>query len=239
MLYSIAVVVFSFTQSFAYAGVTDAEIETNPSQLFQEFLDKTRPDPERDYSGPARNGNPYNFNGVRVASRCTSFMNADEIMGVNGRLIQTELTQNISDYSRIMNPNALDEICPNFARLNPQGRSFLWAVILTAMAHFESSCNQDIDPVQGPNGTLRGLFQLHSGHEQGYDGTDNECVKNASFSAENSIKCALSILDFQFQNEGKLFTNKSYWEVLRPNGKSQRADDIERALRNSSMCKAG
>ena len=28
MLYSIAVVVFSFTQSFAYAGVTDAEIET-------------------------------------------------------------------------------------------------------------------------------------------------------------------------------------------------------------------
>ena len=237
ILNSIAVAVFSFSHSFAYALINDSDIQKNPSELFQEFLDHTIPDP----SSPRKlteNGAPYRFNGVRVAGRCSSFMNANEIMGPNGRLIQKELTENISDYVHIMDESALDDICPNFRRLNPQGRSFLWAVILTAMAHFESSCNQEINPVQGPNGTLRGLFQLHSGHEQSYDGSDNECIKNASFSAEHSIKCALGILDYQFQNQGKLFSNNSYWEVLRPNGKSRRADDIERALKNSSMCKA-
>ncbi len=136
----------------------------------------------------------------------------------------------------MMNANALGDYCPNFKNLQTRGRAFVWTVILTAMAHFESSCDGD-ETAQGPNGRLRGLFQLHQGAEAGYDGNDNECINNASYSEQNSIKCALSIIDLQFQKRGTLFSNKSYWEVLRPNGRSQRADDIQRALRNSSMCK--
>lgn len=235
MLYS-AVLILSFSTSFASASISDNDIQSNSSELFKEFLTKAKSKPSSTI-GRRRRAPPgtYDFNGVPVAERCESFVGGDEALGSNGVLTQQELTQNTKDYSRLMSSSALGDVCPNYPNLNADSRGFIWAVILTAVANFESSCDGS-QTAAGPNGTARGLFQLHQGHEAGYD-NENECIKNASYSEENSIKCALGMLDLQLQKEGKLFSNKSYWEVLRPNGNSQRADDIERALSNSSFCK--
>ena len=231
-----AVILFTISTSFAQASVSDGDIQNKSSELFQEFLTNAKASPANVSGRRRAPRGTYDFNGVAVADRCESFVGGDEELGSNGVLTQQELTSNTTDYSRLMRPSALSDVCPNYSNLSAESRGFIWAVILTTMANFESSCDGS-QTARGPNGTARGLFQLHQGHEAGYDGSDNECIKNASFSEENSIKCALSMLDLQFQREGKLFSNKSYWEVLRPNGNSQRADDIERALRNSSFCK--
>jgi hypothetical protein len=234
MLNSFIVLISTFSFSIANAVITDADIQNNSTELFQEFLDAAKSVPSAQASRRRQSG--YDLNGLQVAAACTSFINANDVMGPYGRLTQEELVNRQSDYARMMSPNALGDYCPNYKNLQPRGRAFVWTVILTAMAHFESSCDGEETAV-GPNGNLRGLFQLHEGSEARYDGDDNECIRNASYSEENSIKCALSIIDLQLQNRGTLFTNRSHWEVLRPNGPSQRADDIQRAMRNSSLCK--
>lgn len=115
-------------------------------------------------------------------------------------------------------------------------KATLWTLIVTVMAHFESSCSPEAKN-KGPNGMALGLLQLHSGKEDKYDGEFNTCDKNASSSTSGTLKCALGMLETQLERtNGNLFDPKSYWDVLRPRGRARKADDIQRAIQGSSLC---
>jgi hypothetical protein len=122
--------------------------------------------------------------------------------------------------------------------MNLEKKSFIWVLILASIAHFESSCNAKAS-AQGPNGIAYGYYQLHKGQEQNYDDKKGFCKKNASLSVQASSLCALAILEKQYRNDDmELFNNKSYWDVLRPNGESKKSGLIRQALKNSSFCTA-
>ena len=55
------------------------------------------------------------------------------------------------------------------------------------MAHFESRCLVSAANTNAPNGTARGLFQLHQGREDAYDGRSDSCSRNASLTLKSRV----------------------------------------------------
>ena len=110
------------------------------------------------------------------------------------------------------------------------------------MANFESNRDATAGNSGAPNGTAYGYFQLHKGHEQYYDGNEGTCVQNASTNGRQSVRCALGMISFQLQRDRSLFSNESYWDVLRPNSSviyrgKRKYEWIRDGLRNSLACK--
>jgi hypothetical protein len=106
----------------------------------------------------------------------------------------------------------LVRLCPNYTNMNDAGKANVFLIIMTAMAFEESTCNNNIT-ARGPNGTLKGLFQLHLGKEASYG---PECDNFDSRTPEGSIMCSLSIINKQM-GQGNLFRQQSnHWDVLRP-----------------------
>lgn len=170
---------------------------------------------------------------MRFANKCDSFATLND-MGQWGRLILEELKRN--RYSELYRgaPD-LTQSCPNFNSMNDEGREVVWVMVVNAMAHLESSCTLNI-PAKGPNGALIGLLQLHNGAEQKYA---KYCKKGDGKTAEGTFRCGLSMLEGQLSRDNSLFSRKSYWDVLRPQAKSQKYLKIQKALKNLSICKIG
>ncbi|MBS1970681.1 MAG: hypothetical protein JSU04_10255 [Bdellovibrionales bacterium] len=130
-------------------------------------------------------------------------------------------------------PRDIKNYCPNFKNMDPLDKKALYVLIMAAMTHYESSCNFR-EKAPGPNGTAAGLLQLHKGKEQKYS---SGCRQNDSLNAERSLACGVAMVCDQTAGRGEnLFSSASYWEVLRPRGRSQKAKKIMAAIRKFGPC---
>lgn len=166
--------------------------------------------------------------------KCDQFATDGE-MNKWGAVIVNELKN--SKYSDMLTrgPRDIHMYCPKFNDMDVQERKALNVLIMAAMVHYESSCNFR-EKAPGPNGTAAGLLQLHKGKEQKYS---SGCRKNDSLNAERSLICGLSMLNDQISRGENLFSSASYWEVLRPRGRSQKAKKIMAAIRKFGPCGSG
>ena len=149
--------------------------------------------------------------------RCNGF--ADEKgLGRLGRVIVNEVTN--GQYEHVGNllkgSDDLKRACPRYDTLNTNEKAHVYVMLLASMSFFESSC----DPtsglkrrVQGPNGALGGLIQLHKGKENVYA---PNCPRGASNKPETTLTCGLSMLNKQLERQDAIFSPRSYWDVLRP-----------------------
>lgn len=178
----------------------------------------------------------YAVSTAQVSNECTIFINKDSFIGPLGLQISKTFVDHPDYFSNLLKGGSINRYCRNFSLMTIKQKSLIWVLLLTVIAHFESSCNIKAR-AQGPNGIAYGYYQLHKGQEQAYDGPIGMCVRNASRDPRLSTQCALGMLEYQFQKaHGELFSNNSYWDVLRPNGRAQKADDIRRALTKFSLC---
>ena len=183
------------------------------------------------------NDTAYNLNGTQVSDNCTVFMDKANAMGDLGKYISQELQTNSKKYSNLLNASSLNLACPKYPKMDLKQKSVVITLMLTAMAHFESSCNINAS-TKGPNGRTGGFWQLHKGKEQNYDSQDI-CQMNDSLKPAASARCTLSMLDDQVKRaNGEIFSRGSYWDVLRPQGRAKKAGVIKRTLQNFSLCKS-
>ena len=180
----------------------------------------------------------YNLSSNLVADSCSVIMDKNQLQGPIGQYVTQVFKVHETKLSNLVQGGSLNSICPGYAQMSLEKKSYVWTLILASMAHFESTCNTKA-PNKGPNGTAYGYYQLHKGKEDAYDleGT-GLCTKNASGDPKLASKCALSMLERQFIYEkGLLFSPKSYWDVLRPRGRSQKASLIRNGIMKSSLCR--
>lgn len=177
----------------------------------------------------------YKIGGTPVADKCVAFMDRSTVLGEMGKAVFTALKDNKASLPNVMKGGTISRYCSKYPQMKEDQKMMIWVMVMTMVAHFESSCNISAK-AKGPNGTAKGYFQLHLGREQNYE-DQGLCAKNASTSGKLSAKCALSMIERQMAKEnGQLFSEKSYWDVLRPGGRAKRADDIQRTLKNSTLC---
>lgn len=171
-----------------------------------------------------------------VSDKCVSFMNDQQFLGPNGKHIFKLLTEKSADYPNLLKGGNIARYCPAYPKMQLKNKSLVWVMILTMVAHFESSCDNKRSN-KGPNGIANGYYQLHKGKEKNYTKSKTACPVNSSGKALQSSSCALAMIDDQLvRSNGVLFFDKSYWDVLRPDGSSQRAGQISKALTRSSLC---
>lgn len=142
---------------------------------------------------------------------CSEFVHNGEI-GQYGEMVRKELTKSNQFLNIKRGDSDLVSLCPKYSEMNDSSKANVFLLILSSMAFEESSCNNS-KSARGPNGTAKGLFQLHLGKEARYA---PECSNYDSRTVEGSITCALGIINKQMA-EGPLFRQESnYWDVLRP-----------------------
>lgn len=148
-------------------------------------------------------------------------------------IVLKELTP--TKYPLFFDPKGSNDIvkfCPNFPNLEEHEKKIILLRIIDGMVFFESSCNVSAR-ARGPNGTAYGLLQLHLGREQDYE---RNCRKNDSRTSNRSLRCGLNMIHNQVDDNNKIFFAGSYWEVLRPNGRSRKAKLIARHLWHYPLC---
>lgn len=179
----------------------------------------------------------YKISGTDVNDKCVALMNGNMIAGEIGRGISQVFINNANRLPLLVHGGSVNtKYCRQYSKMTDKEKSMVWVFILTAMAHFESSCNKTV-AAKGPNGTAYGYYQLHKGHEDKYDGNTGLCQKGDAGKPLAASKCTLAMLERQFDRDtGELFSRRSYWDVLRPQGESQKAAVIRRALQRSSLC---
>lgn len=145
-----------------------------------------------------------------------------------------------SEITRQKNPIFFDpkpqsdlvKFCPNFLNLTDDEKKLIWLRVVDGMVFFESSC-KPAAVAQGPYGTAYGLMQLHAGRENDYS---RNCRRNDSKSAHRSLACGIAMVHDQLDQTDTLFFAASYWEVLRPKGRSQRAKAIANHIWYYPLC---
>lgn len=179
----------------------------------------------------------YPLSTAEVDDKCVAMMDGKMIAGDVGKALSQIYIDNQAKLSYLVAGGSVkSKYCPRYGKMTAKEKSIVWVFILTAMAHFESNCTKTAS-AKGPNGTAYGYFQLHRGHENEYDGGKGICQKGDAAKPAAASRCTLSMLDKQFENrEGELFSNKSYWDVLRPTGSSKKWSIIRKALMRSSLC---
>jgi len=212
-------VTMSFQQSFAQ----QSKAMTALDMLMQMSADM-RMNP-RDVSGIEKVSDTMNY-----ANKCDEFA-SDGNVQVWGTVVEQELDR--QKYTMVDTGSSdIALYCPNYKSMDENERKSVWMLVLVSMAHYESSCNNK-EKAKGPNGTAAGLLQLHRGHEANYS---NGCRNSDSNTPERSLICGLSMINDQIQRGEPLFSEHSYWEVLRPRGRSQKARKIESAIRQFPPC---
>ena len=207
----------------------DDYLSENASEISEEFADLfNQTQLEKNMS--------YQISSAVVSDECLIFLNKNDFLGPLGFTISKNFVEHNSSLRELVHGGEINNYCRNYSAMSLKQKSMVWVLVLAVVAHYESSC-QVRARAKGPNGVANGLYQLHLGLEQDYDGGQGTCGKNASSNPVASSQCALGMLNYQMQKwNGHLFNNKSYWDVLRPNGASHRALDIKKALVHSNFC---
>ncbi|WP_413944400.1 hypothetical protein [Bdellovibrio sp. HCB-162] len=168
---------------------------------------------------------------MNFADKCENFAD-DDGLGRWGTTIVNELHR--ERYAELYEGTAdIKAVCPAFATLNDNAKELVWVMVINAMVHLESSCQKG-ETAKGPNGTLIGLMQLHKGRESVYA---KGCRNGDGNSPDTTFRCGLSMLNKQLANDDALFSRKSYWDVLRPQARSQKYKKVQSAVRKLSFCK--
>ncbi len=174
----------------------------------------------------------YNANEVmNFADKCEGFVD-EEGLGKWGQTIVDELHKNRYE-ALYTGTNDLKAICPGFSSLNDNSKELVWVMIINAMVHLESSCDKT-ETARGPNGGLIGLLQLHLNRENVYA---NGCTRGDGKTPNGTFRCGLAMLNKQLTNDEALFSRKSYWDVLRPQARSQKYRKVRDAVQKLSVCK--
>jgi hypothetical protein len=174
----------------------------------------------------------HSIEGRNWPNRCESF-SSKRGYGPWANLISVELSKTQRYMDLLYGTQDIADFCPNYPMMKVKDRFNVWVVILLNMSYYESSCDQTAKS-EGPNGPVAGLFQLHAGQESLYAGG---CRRGDSLFPGGSIRCSLSMLQDQIHRDGRLFSTKSYWEVLRPQGPAHRYYLIEAALLGFKPCR--
>lgn len=159
----------------------------------------------------------------------------------NGDPLSQVVTDTLSDgnhYELLENPKPWRNLCPNYSGLSQDKRKDIVAFLMMGMANFESGCNPRAENrkrtivrktksgkkvakhVGPPNGTAKGILQLHQNHEGDYNDPLGNCADGVSINASRSLKCGLSMLEDQVRKYGEILFSDSHWQVLRPSGRS-------------------
>jgi hypothetical protein len=174
----------------------------------------------------------FNVNeAMNFATKCESFVD-EEGLGKWGNTIVEELHRERYE-ALYQGTDDLKAICPGFSSLNDNSKELVWVMILNAMVHLESSCDKT-ETARGPNGGLVGLLQLHRNREQVYA---QGCKRGDGLNPASTFRCGLSMLNRQLSNDEALFSRKSYWDVLRPQARSQKFRKVQASVKKLSVCK--
>jgi hypothetical protein len=173
----------------------------------------------------------------------------------NENSLSQVVTDSLSDgnhYELLENPKPWKNLCPNYSGLSKDKRKDIVAFLMMGLANFESGCDPNaenkkrtivrktksgkkvVKHVGPPNGTAKGILQLHLNHEGDYNDPLNNCADGVSRNASRSLKCGLSMLEDQVRKYGKIFFSESHWQVLRPSGRS--SADIQEAISDIPDC---
>lgn len=137
------------------------------------------------------------------------------------------------DHANIFNgASDLSQNCPRYSRMDIDEKKHVWVLILTSMSFLESHCKTKAKNSNAPNGIANGILQLHKGSEGSYS---KDCRNGDSETAQRSLRCAASMLDDQLGRDKELYSKKSYWDVLRPNGTGV-YQVVQSALRTYHSC---
>lgn len=176
---------------------------------------------------------------MKYASRCEKQFVSQKGFGPLGKIVKETLSENSAKHL-INYDRSFGGACPGYREMNGEQRKNLWVFVMMSMAHFESSCqNQVIN--QGPYGTASGLLQLHEESENLYVSWDPDlnCDKGASRSPRKSLQCGLTMIGNQFYKGAPFFDDSSHWQVLRNvNKPGTQAHQIRYALSQIPDCKA-
>lgn len=174
----------------------------------------------------------HNANGaMNFADKCENFVDGDGL-GKWGTTIVSELHR--TRYEALYEgTDDIKAMCPGFSTLNDNSKELVWVMIINAMVHLESSCD-NTETARGPNGGLVGLLQLHRNRENAYA---PDCNRGDGKTPAGTFRCGLSMLNKQLANDEALFSRKSYWDVLRPQARSQKYRKVQAAVQKLSVCK--
>lgn len=149
---------------------------------------------------------------MNMADSCDAFVEDDNIEKWGKEVLSS---MNPSDHGTLYNGAAdLKVQCPNYDNLTMREKEYVWLLILTSMANAESSCRTNKPNRGAPHGIAVGLFQFHNWGPK----NDPQCPRTSMTNAGASIDCALEMLDDQVRRSNRLFSNASYWGVLRTKG---------------------
>lgn len=162
--------------------------------------------------------------------KCESFVD-DAKLGQWAKSIRDVYMNN--EFTHLNNgAQDIHRLCPTYDEMKPTDKANFWVLVINAMSHYESTCNK-AETAKGPNGSLIGLLQLHVGKEGVYS---KGCKNGDGKTAEGTFRCALSMINDQLRRDKNLFSNKSYWDVLRPKAASQRVPRISKAISTYTPC---
>lgn len=150
---------------------------------------------------------------VGDGQKCEAFTNE---LGVSslGKEVMLTLTQ--PTVQALLKPAGDVQVyCPNFSQLSDVQVKMMYVVLLQGMSLHESSCTNGLKNHDAPNGVANGILQLHRGKENTYLDS-KQCPVGASSDTKKSVRCGLGMIARQVENDNKLFSQASYWHVLRP-----------------------
>lgn len=234
LLVTSALVISVITSAFSAQAMTAAEHEAYTDVLMPSYLEEFA---NAVNMAQLNHNASYPLSTTEVDDKCVAMMDGKMIAGDVGRALSKIFLDNQKGLDNLVSGGSVRaKYCPQYSKMTVKEKSIVWVFIMTAMAHFESNCTRTAS-AKGPNGTAYGYFQLHRGHEDEYDGGNGFCQKGDAAKPAAASKCTLGMLEKQFENrQGELFSNKSYWDVLRPTGSSKKWSVIRRALMRSSLC---
>lgn len=149
---------------------------------------------------------------TKSSSACSQFVGS-----VGPGAVGNKILSEAADFDLLMRGTTdMKKVCPKYPSMSVEDQKRAWMMVLATMAFLESSCRSD-QTATGPNGTLRGLFQLHAGKEGQYT-KSRRCTNGSSKTNDGSVLCTLGMLDDQLARSSALFSRDSYWGVLRPQG---------------------
>lgn len=159
----------------------------------------------------------------------------------------------------------MTSFCSKWPSLNVEQRKAVVVQLIAAMTSHESSYHLTSyavepasafptpDEVTGKPVASEGLLQLSYQDQKSYKGKikDGYCVfnwpadkaldvkdpKKSIFQAKANLQCGLLILNRQVERSGLIANDKSYWSVLRPNGKYSQTIKIKASVQGFELCK--
>ena len=166
-----------------------------------------------------------------ASERCLPFSDTEEL-GAWGEVVAGQISSGQVP-NLASGPRDFKTFCPNYSKFNDTQKEELWVLVMTSMSHYESSCEKAVS-ARGPNGRAAGLLQLAAGKEEKYSAG---CRRGDATNPKRALICGMAMLDDQVGRDGILFSDKSYWAVLRPHNEVQKALRIAAAVNSFAGCR--